>query len=70
VSSLSWEAWNPVFAPLVRGKYTPRVWDGERYEPQQVEATCEGCNEELTTVCDSGRVREKISKWAVMHLHR
>lgn len=64
------EHWSPPFALHVRGEYTRRVWDGERFEEQTVKATCSLCKQTMETRCDSGRVREKIAKWAVLHLHK
>lgn len=64
------EEWRPLSAPHVVGKFTPRRWDGTAYEPQWVEATCTTCGESSPRVkCDTGRVREKIAAFAVLHLH-
>jgi hypothetical protein len=52
----------------VQGQYSARRWDGERFDPQQVKLKCARCGETAETVCDSGRVREKIAKWSVLHV--
>ncbi len=58
-------------APHVEGKFTRRNWNGESFDPQWVEATCTICKETSPRVrCDSGRVREKIVAFSVLHLHK
>lgn len=65
-----WETWSPASTPHVSGRYTRRRWNGAGFDPQWVEATCEKCGERSQRVrCDSGRVREKIVAFAVLHLH-
>ena len=64
------EEWSPANALHVRGSFTPRVWNGQSFDPQWVEAICTVCGESSARVrCDSGRVREKIVKFAGLHLH-
>ncbi len=59
--------YSPPFAPHVTGSYTRREGSG----PQRYEARCAACGESYgPAVCDSGRVRERIAKFAAMHLHR
>lgn len=67
----AWCSWSPIATPHVAGRYTRRVWDPESktFEPQQVEAKCTICNQEWRTTCESGRVRERIAKFASLHLH-
>jgi len=67
----TWIEWSPRHALHVKGRYTPRVYDPVllTYDEQKVEAECEMCGETWEGRCDSGRVREKITKFAAMHLH-
>lgn len=53
-------------------EHEPRKSDPETGQvvPMRFQARCSLCGETVQGVCDSGRVREKIDKWAVMHLHR
>lgn len=61
------ESYSPPFAPHVKGAYERR----EGTDPQRFEARCETCGEGFGPAsCDSGRVRERIAKFAVAHLHR
>lgn len=65
-------SYSPAFAPHVGAVHDVRRHDpatGE-VEPAKFKATCEHCHETVDGVCDSGRVREKIGKWAILHLHR
>lgn len=65
-------AYTPSFAPLVKGEHDPRQNDPEtgKVVPMRFTASCTSCGERVEGVCDSGRVREKIDKWAILHLHR
>jgi hypothetical protein len=63
--------WSPPFAPHVSGTWTPRTWDSYGHpEPQAVKCRCSICGEEWQTVCSSGLVREHVSRFGVVHLHR
>lgn len=66
-----WIDWAPHWAPTVKGRYTQRVWDAEDrvFEPQKVEGRCTACGDTFQRPCDSGRVREHISRFAAMHVH-
>lgn len=66
------ESWTPPFAPHVTGMHEPRTFDPttRTFDPQRLRVQCSTCGDTFDGVCDSGRVRHKISKWAVMHLHR
>lgn len=68
----AWVEWSPGSAAHVKGRYLPRVWDeaSGSYERQPVEATCTLCGEAYAYSCDSGRVRERIANFALLHLHR
>lgn len=69
-----WIDWSPEQAPHVRGRYQARVWNAEEgmHEEQRVEATCSfaGCGAVFKRACTSGRVRELITTFATVHLHR
>lgn len=61
------ETYSPPFAPHVKGRYARREWT----DPQAFDVRCETCGESYgPAMCDSGRVRERIGKFAVGHLHR
>lgn len=64
--------WNPHFAPAVTGMHEPRAFDPttRTFDPQRFRVVCVSCGDTFEGVCDSGRIRQKIDKWAVMHLHR
>ena len=64
--------YKPAFAPFVTGEHDPRRSDPETglVVPMRFTASCSKCGEKVEGVCDSGRVREKIDKWAILHLHR
>lgn len=57
--------------PHVEGRYTERVYDSasQTFETQDVEATCRICGDKHRMKCDSGRVRERIARFASLHLH-
>ncbi len=63
------ERWSPRAAPRVVGTYTRRVWNGVSFDPQRINIRCEVCGERWEGVCDSGRVRDRIAKWSVLHRH-
>lgn len=64
------QEWRPLNAPHVVGRFSPRRWNGAGFDPQWVEAECTTCGEASARVrCDSGRVREKVVAFAVLHLH-
>ncbi len=66
-----WQEWSPANASHVQGRFTPRHWNGVGFDPQWVEATCTTCKESSARVrCDSGRVREKIVAFSLLHLHK
>lgn len=70
-SSETWQKWSPANVPHVEGRFTPRQWNGQGFDPQWVEATCTVCKESSPrTRCDSGRVRQKIVAFAILHLHK
>ncbi len=60
--------YRPVFAPHVRGDYSPRWEDGERVE-QRWSAVCERCGDEYRGVCETGQPKRRIERFAVLHLH-
>lgn len=62
----------PAFAEHVRAEHEPRAHDPETGEalPMKFAFACERCGERYEGVCDSGRVRDRASKWALLHLHR
>lgn len=66
--------YSPAFAPHVKGRYSPRVYDPElgEHEPQKVWAHCDACGEDYGPIeCKSGRVRQHVDTWAATgHLHR
>lgn len=60
------ERYSPPFAPRVEGRYEKRVGT----EPQRYAIECSACGETFgPAICDSGRVRDRIAKFAVLHLH-
>jgi len=66
------DRYRPDFAPHVMGEIEPRSWDQEdgRWEDQRVEARCEKCGATLRAVCRSGKPRQWVVKFALVHLHR
>lgn len=64
--------YSPPFAPLVGAVHDVRKHDPAtgKVEPMRFHVACSSCGDTYVGVCDSGRVREKINKWALMHLHR
>jgi hypothetical protein len=63
-----WVEWSPP-GSSVTGRYeSPEFEDGRRL-PQAVEARCEACGEQWRGTCESGRVREKIARFATLHRH-
>ena len=69
-----WIGWSDSRAPHVEARYTARVWDAEAklHEEQRVEATCKhpGCGGEIKRTCSSGRPRELLATFMLVHLHR
>lgn len=61
----------PRWAPHVVGRFAPRVHDPEtgEVEPQVVRLLCEKCRDEHQVVCVTGRPREHVGQYALMHLH-
>jgi hypothetical protein len=64
--------YSPPFAPLVGAVHDVRRNDPVtgQVEPMKFRVTCQGCSETYDGVCDTGRVRERVNKWAILHLHR
>jgi hypothetical protein len=60
------------FAPHVTGCYAERRYDHaeRRYVEQVVALHCSHCGAEARWVCQSGRARDKVLKFALSHLHR
>ena len=69
-----WVGWSDSRAPHVEARYTARVWDEEAkmHEEQRVEATCThpGCGATFKRGCSSGRPREILTTFVLVHLHR
>jgi len=65
-----WSEWIPPNAPHVIGKYSDRTYGPNGPDPQKVKVDCRTCGEHWETDCDSGRVKEHISRFASQHLHR
>lgn len=62
--------WVPQFAAHVVGWYDERRFDEDGLpETQAWGAKCSVCNHEHKGQCDSGRVREHIQRFALVHLH-
>jgi hypothetical protein len=64
--------WVPSFAPAhIHGWYDERQYDAEDGLPetQAWGATCDVCRHEHKGQCDSGRVRQHIQRFALVHLH-
>jgi hypothetical protein len=67
-----WIAWTPSSSrPHITAQYTERVYDYETraFEPQTVHAHCGKCNAVLKHECASGRPREWIARFALVHRH-
>ena len=64
--------YSPSFAKHVQGEHDARTNDAEtgKVNPMRWATLCTVCKEQGRGLCDSGRVREKIDKWAILHLHR
>ena len=67
-----WIFWSPPWAPHVQGRYEMRRYDAElkRFEPQLVVAVCTNCGHDWRASCESGLVRDHISRFAAIHLHQ
>jgi hypothetical protein len=60
---------HPPFAPHVRGAFPDRAYDEDRkLLPATVSLSCECCGEGAEVRCDSGRYRERVAKWALLHV--
>ena len=59
------------FAQHVLGTYDERQIDPEtrQHERQRIDIVCQKCGQTFTTYCYSGRPREKVSRFALDHLH-
>lgn len=66
MATKSMEKWSPKSTPHVKGEFEPRV-PGEE---QRFSVTCEVCGGHWQGVCNTGRVRERILKFAMQHTHR
>lgn len=68
----TWEQWNPPNVPHVKGTFTQRTIDPDTKLPEEqtVRARCEQCGATWQTRCSSGRVREHIQRFALVHAHR
>jgi len=62
------------WAPHVQGRWSERGEPDEdgKFEPQVVEALCTwpGCGAVFRARCLTGRTREHIHNFAIVHLHR
>ncbi len=69
-----WVGWTDSRAPHVEARYTARVWDEATrlHEEQRVEAKCThlGCGATFRRTCSSGRPREILVTFVLVHLHR
>jgi len=65
---VTWIEWSPP-GSSVRGRHEPESFDEGRRQPQAVEARCEACGDSWRGSCESGRVREKIARFASLHRH-
>ena len=72
VDDKKWIEWRPMWAEHVIGRYEPRQYDHETRTayPQLITMDCEKCSAHFQFVCTSGAVRSRISKFAILHLHR
>lgn len=64
--------WVPSFAPAhISGGYDERQYDAEDGMPETQAwwAKCAVCNHEHKGQCDSGRVRQHIQRFTLVHLH-
>lgn len=58
----------PPFALHVRGAFPDRTYDEDRkLVPATVTLYCGRCGESAEVRCDSGRYRERVAKWAILH---
>ena len=65
------QEYRPDWAKHIKGSYTERTFDEDMQpEPQDVFCVCEVCNHKWQTKCSSGVVRQHISNFARVHLHR
>lgn len=65
------QSYRPSWATHIDGSYTERTVDDDGMpEPQQVFCKCEVCGHQWQTKCSSGLVRQHISTFARVHLHR
>ena len=63
--------WSPRAFPHVVGRYNARrVGEDGMPEPQRIVVHCTLCETTWQGDCTSGRPREKIAKFAVVHAHR
>ena len=61
--------YSPPFAPHVRGAFPERTYDEDRkLLPATVTLSCGRCGEGAVVPCDSGRYRERVAKWALVHV--
>jgi hypothetical protein len=61
--------YTPPFAPHVRGAFPDRTYDEDRKLcPATVMLSCGRCGEGAEVRCDSGRYRERVAKWALVHV--
>lgn len=81
-----WVEWSPAYAPHVVGSYERdrEVGPSGMPDAQQIRAVCNvckanckcprslpcGCGAEWRGSCNSGAVRQHISRFAALHLHR
>ena len=69
---MKWIEWVPKNTPKhIIGRYTERVFDpiDGRFEPQSIEAFCSQCQTPFKRVCESGRPREWITRFVMVHRH-
>lgn len=59
----------PPFAPHVCGVFPDRIYDEDRQLlPASIAVACGRCGESAALRCDSGRYRDKVAKWALLHV--
>lgn len=68
---MKWQEWSPEGRSHIKGRYTTREVDPRTglWDPQEVRVTCTVCGDEWRTQCASGRVREHIVRFGVVHAH-
>ncbi len=62
--------WSPAFAPHVEGQYEERTFEGGLPQEQRWYVRCTTCGATYQGRCASGSVRQRIKRFATVHLHR